>query len=136
MPASWPKNYVKEKLKEMNDKKVVENYKSIRALEQSLPQPLRPEDIDFIKSVINDAWQNRSSIIRETRSLSEIVSDIQNDKNKSRTRKDFEIRIAKMADRMTHKKPLSVSNDATQPEQVSEPLPLHERIKFLRERLN
>jgi len=38
--------------------------------------------------------------------------------------------IAGIADRMTHRK--TVSNDASQPEQANEPLPLHERIKFLK----
>jgi hypothetical protein len=114
----------------MNDKRIIEQFKSVRAVELSQPQPLKPDEISHIKSVINDAWQNRSSIIRETRSLSEIVSDIQNDKNKSQARKDFEIRIAKMADRMTHKKPLSVSNDASQPR--DELLPMYERRKFLK----
>jgi hypothetical protein len=52
------------------------------------------------------------------------------DSDKSSARKELELMIAGIADRMTHRK--TVSNDASQPEQANEPLPLHERIKFLK----
>jgi hypothetical protein len=117
----------------MNDKRIIENYKTVRTVEQSQPQPLKPEDLAYIKRTIEDRLaQAKANPKPETRSLAEIVSDIENDPSKSPDRKELELRIAKMADRMTHEKSLSVS-DEQQSEQVSdEPLPLHEQLRFLR----
>jgi hypothetical protein len=120
----------------MNDKKVIENYRSIRDVERLQPQPLRTEDLSYIQNMIQNAWENRSSIIRETRSLSEIVDAIESDKSKSRERKDLELRIAKIADRIRDhlepkSEPLHLECESTNVT-VSDELPLHERIRFLR----
>jgi|SRR5215213_568633 len=124
----------------MNDKRIIEQFKSVRAVELSQPQPLKPEEISHIKSVINDAWQNTSSIIRETRSLSEIIDSIESDKSKSRERKDLELRIAKIADRIRDHlepkpEPLHLECESKHVT-VSDELPLHERIRFLRKQKN
>jgi hypothetical protein len=124
----------------MKDKTVIENYKSIRAIEQSQPQPLKPDEISHIKSVINDAWENRSSIIRETRSLSEIVDAIESDKSKSRERKDLELRIAKIADRIRdhlepNSEPLHLESEKPQAD-IDNVIPFRKQKQIARERLN
>jgi len=105
---------------------------------RSPEQPPPPRFTEYVQSLIQDGLAHANPQNRETRSLSEIESDTENDKNKSRARKDFEIHIACMAHRMKLKPVLTVSDNASQPEQASdsELLPLHERIKFLRERVN
>jgi hypothetical protein len=121
----------------MNDKKVIENYRSIRDVERLEPQPLKPEDVTYIRKMIEDGFAKaKANPQPETRSLAEIIADIESDKSKSLARKLFEIRMAKMADRLAHKKPLSVSGGASQSDSVSDVLPLHEQIKFLREQKN
>jgi len=109
----------------MNDKKVIETYKSVRAVEQSQPQPLKPEDVVYIQNMIEDgSIKVQANPQPEARSLVQIILDIENDKNKSRALKDFEIHLAQMAERMTHSKTaLPVSNNNTsQPEQANERL--------------
>jgi|ERR1041384_4762655 hypothetical protein len=100
---------------------------------RSPEQPPPAGFTEYVQDLIENGLAKTNPKNRDTRSLSEIVSDIENDENKSRARKDFEIRVSKMADRMTHQKPLSVSNDASQSDSVRDVLPLHERIKFLRQ---
>lgn len=117
------------------------NLEKIESIVERSPEfhgPPMEEVSAYLRDRIERALQNPSANpASETRSLSEIVSDIENDKSKSQAREDFEIHIAKVADRLAHRKTvLTVSDNASQPEQANEPLPLHERIKFLRERLN
>jgi hypothetical protein len=124
----------------MNDKRIIEQFKSVRAVELSQPQPLKPDDLSYIQNMIQNAWQNRSSIIRETRSLAEIVDAIENDKSKSRERKDFELRIAKIADRIRDhlepkSEPLHLESEKPQVD-IDNVIPFRKQKQIARERLN
>jgi hypothetical protein len=80
----------------MNDKKVIEIYKSVRNVERAQPQPLKPEDLAYIKRTIEDGLaQAIANPNPETRSLAEIIDSIESDKSKSPERKEFELRIAR-----------------------------------------
>ena len=118
----------------MNDKKLIETYKLVRADLETLPRPLPPEAIEDIKRMIdNGLAEAKANPKPETRSLAEIVAAIEANKNKSPVRKDLEIRLAEIADRMHSKRALTVSDNPSRSEQADEPLQLHERIKFLRQ---
>src|SRR5689334_11180207 len=85
----------------MNDKKIVEAYKTVRAEQASLPKPLPPEAILDIQNTINDGLAKALKDPKpETRSLAEIISDIENEPSKSRDRKELELRICHIADRI------------------------------------
>ena len=123
----------------MNDKKVIETYKSLRAVEQAQPDPsVQIAARNDLIAMINHALENPNPCAQpETRNYEQIVSDIQNAQIKSEARKELELMLVGIADRLSHRKTvLPVSNNASQAEQANEPLPLHERIKFLRERLS
>jgi len=65
---------------------------------------------EYAQGLIQDGLAHANPQNRESRSLAKILSDIENDKNKSRTRKDFEIYIAQMAKRMNPKPVLTVAD--------------------------
>lgn len=112
----------------------IEKLEAIAA--RSPEQPPPAGFTEYVQGLIEHGLAKANPQNSETRSLTEIVSGIEHDKNKSQARKDFEIYMAKVADRLAHRKTvLTVPDNASQPG-ADEPLPLHQRIKFLRERLN
>ena len=85
----------------MNDKRIIENYKTVRAEQASLPKPLPPEAILDIQNTINDGLAKALKDPKpETRSLAEIVSDVENDRTKSRELKELQIHVARIAERI------------------------------------
>ena len=115
----------------MNDKKIIETYKAVRTVERSRPQALPSEAIEDLKRKIDDGLAHANPQNRETRSLAEILFDIENDSSKTQDRKEFERMIAGIADRLkdhleSNQKPLQVESDTK-----DEPLSLYERRKFL-----
>jgi hypothetical protein len=118
----------------MNDKKVIESYKTVRAVEQAQPQSLKPEDVVYIQNMIDDAWVEVKANPRDAaEGLKQLRTIIDNETNL--VKREFHERIYGIADRMSHRsKQLPVSNDASETKGVSDSdmLPLPERIRFLR----
>jgi hypothetical protein len=99
--------------------------------------PFPRELIEDIQRTISDAWskaKENPKVRNDAEGLQILRGLIKMETNP--IKRELHERIFGIADRMTHEKPLSVSDNASQSEQANEPLPLHERIKFLRERLN
>ena len=87
------------------NKRDLEKIESFAERAPEFQGPPMEEVSSYLRTRIEKALQNSSANpARVTRSLSEIVSDIENDKNKSRARKDFDIHIAKVAERLAHRK--------------------------------
>jgi hypothetical protein len=117
-------------------KRKLEEIEALDRSETSKPQPLPPEAIEDIKRTINEAWA-RAKANPKVRNDEEGLQTLRGlvDAETNPDKREFHERIFGIATRLAHrKKPLSVSNDAAQSEQASDgPLPLHERIKFLRQ---
>ena len=134
MHVSLPRNYANERQNDMNDKKVIENYKSVRAVEHAQPDPsVQIAARDDLIAMVDRAFETPNPDAQpETRSYKQIVSDIQNDQTKSDVRKELELWHVAIEDRRSHrKKVITFSDDAPQVEPVSEE-PLFERIRFWR----
>jgi len=102
------------------------------------PRSLSDDDIADIQRTIDAAWI-KSKSNPKVRSDEEGLQILRGliDAETNADKKEFHERIFGIATRLAHrKKPLSVSGGASQSDSVSDVLPLHERIKFLRERLN
>lgn len=84
--------------------------------------------------MIDDGLAHTNPQNRETRSLAEIVSDIENDKNKSQTRKEFEIELARIANRLKgHYEPKQQQvSEPKKPQASEDQLPFREQIKLER----
>ena len=120
----------------MNDRKVIETYKTVRSVERAQPDPaVQTAARNDLIRMINDAWAEAKANpkVRNDEEGLQILRGLIDTETNS-VKKEFHERIYGIADRMTHrKKVITVSDDAPQVEQVSdEPLPLFERIKFLR----
>lgn len=117
-------------------KRKLEEIEALDRSEMTKPQPLPPEAIEDIKRTINDAWAKSDAnpkVRTDAEELQILRGLIETETNA--VKKEFHERIFGIADRMHHrKKAILVSDEPSQPEQASdEPLPLHERIRFLRQ---
>ena len=85
----------------MNDKRIIENYKTVRTVEQAQPKPLTDLDHEFIKATINDGLSKALANPRpETRSYKQIVAEIENDRSLSPEFLEFKLKIAAIANRL------------------------------------
>ena len=118
----------------MNDKKVIETYKTVRAVERAQPDPsVQIAARNDLIRMINEAWAEAKAnpkVRNDTEGLQMLRRLIDTETNP--VKKEFHERIYGIAARLSHrKKPLLVSGDASQ-HAVSDVLPLDEQLKFLK----
>jgi hypothetical protein len=123
----------------MNDKRIIETFKQVRAVERAQPDPsLQITARNDLMRMIDRAWAEAKAnpkVRNDTEGLQILRGLIDTETNPDK--REIHERIFGIATRLAHrKKPLSVSGGASQSDSVSEPLPLHEQIKFLREQKN
>jgi hypothetical protein len=116
------------------NKRDLEKLEAIVARSPEQPPPAGLTE--YVQDLINDGLGKANPRVRTDAEGLQILRGLI-DAETNPDKREFHEMIFGIATRLAHrKKPLSVSNDAAQSDSVSEPLPLHERIKFLRERLN
>jgi hypothetical protein len=123
----------------MNDKKVIEIYKTARAVERSRPDPsVQIAARNDLIAMINHAWAEAKAnpkVRNDTEGLQILRGLIESETDP--VKREFHERLFGIADRLSHcKKSLLVSaDDSSEIKSASnEPLPLFEKIRLSKNR--